>query len=161
MNETIQPKMKCSHIKWGDAVVFGDDSGERRRLSDLEAVQRFNQLWQTTLAEKVIEAEEITWEKAHKLLDDRFKSYAVTGFIFRQFSLDEVPFVARITPAGVCDQFWSLGTHRDPTRLCMHFENVKEKESFDKLAQQHGWQPKVLALRLCMDFMKAPNFPNR
>lgn len=154
MDEGIHDRMKVGHIKWGDARVFGEDSDIRRKLSDEKAIERFVKVWREKLAEEVDQAPQITRDEAEELLEEKFKPFATEGFSYRQFSLHHVPFVARITMGGVCDQLWALGVHRDNTRLCMHFNTIRDKERFDLIARRFGWESKVLALRLCTDFMQ-------
>lgn len=153
MDENVHDRMKVGHIKWGDARVFGEDSDIRRKLSDNDAVKRFDEVWRTKLASEVASSPEITRDEAEELLEEKFKSYATAGYSFRQFSLHHVPFIARVTQGGVCDQLWALGAHRDNTRLCLHFDTIADKEQFDSIARRFGWEPKVLALRLCKDFV--------
>jgi hypothetical protein len=65
-----------------------------------------------------------------------------------------VPFVARITGGGYCDQLWALGAHRDNTRLCVNFDTIADRERFDQIAGKLGWPPKMLGLRLLTDLME-------
>lgn len=161
MNESIHERMKVSHIKWGDARVFGEDSDVRRKLEDSDAVARFSDVWKNKLSGEVEDAPEITREEAEELLEEKLKSFAIVGYTYRQFSLHHVPFIARVTAGNECDQLWALGKHRDNTRLCMHFDTIRDKERFDEIARRFGWNPKVLALRLCTDFMhKVERFPD-
>ena len=154
MQEDIHERIKIGSIKWGDARIFGEDSDVRRKLPDAECIERFATVWETTLAPEVAQAPEITQEEAKELLEEKFKPFATAGYKYRQFLLHQVPFVCRVTIGGVCDQLWALGAHRDNTRLCMHFNTIKDKERFDAIAKRFGWEPKVLALRLCTDFMQ-------
>lgn len=109
LSESINVKMKIGHIKWGDARVFGEDSDVRKKLSDEECTRRFSELWASKLAQEVEDAPEITREEAEEMLEEKFRGYAVAGYVYRQFSLHHVPFVARITAGGFCDQLWPLG----------------------------------------------------
>lgn len=154
MDESINDRIKVGHIKWGDARVFGEDSDVRRKLSEEECIERFGQVWTEKLAGEVEQAPQITREEAEELLEEKFKSFATAGYKYRQFSLHHVPFVARVTMGGCCDQLWALGAHRDNTRLCMHFDTIRDKQRFDSIARRFGWEPKVLALRLCTDFIQ-------
>ena len=40
IRESIHKAMKLSHIKWGDADVFGEDSDKRRYMSESECLMR-------------------------------------------------------------------------------------------------------------------------
>jgi hypothetical protein len=154
IQESLHSKMKVSHIKYGDARVFGEDSDVRKKLSDEECAARFTDLWNESLSTEVETAQIITREEAEEMLETKFRPYAVIGFEYRQFSLYHVPFIARITPGGYCDQLWALGVHRDNTRLCVHFGTIRERERFEEIAKQYGWEPRDLGLSLMLDFMK-------
>jgi hypothetical protein len=145
--------MKVGCIKYGDARVFGEDSDVRRKLGDEAAIARFAELWSTKLAAEVEKAPEITREQAEELLEEKLKSYATAGYVYREFLLHNVPFVARITGGGYCDQLWALGAHRDNTRLCVNFETIADRQRFEEIAGRLRFQPKVLGLRLLTDFM--------
>lgn len=157
INEKIHPTMKKLHVTWGDARVFGKDADVRRGMNDAEVLERFSSVWAKTLESAVREAPVISLEEANELLQDRYSGYVKEGFQFRQLSIDSAVFVARLNEGagkdGTCDQLWSIGAHRDPTRLCVHFATVAEKESFDRLAKQLSWNPHALALSLLVDFM--------
>ncbi len=154
MQEAIHERIKIGSIKWGDARIFGEDSDVRRKLPDAECIERFAEVWKSKLASEVEQAPEITLEEAKELLEEKFKPFATAGYTYRQFLLHQVPFVCRVTTGGACDQLWALGAHRDNTRLCMHFNTIDDKDRFDAIAKRFGWSPKVLALRLCTDFMQ-------
>ena len=157
--ESIRNEQKVGSIRFGDARVFGEDSDIRRKLGESEAVRRFGELWSSTLAAHVEAAPVITREEAEEMLEQKLKSFAITGYEYRQFSLHQVPFVARITGGGYCDQLWALGAHRDNTRLCVHFDTIAERERFEDVSKQLGWNSKTLGLCLLMDFMQ--KFPKR
>ena len=149
----INRSQKISHIKWGDAGVFGADSGERRKLADDAAVKRFNEVWEATLSANVDAALSISREDAEEMLEDKLKAYAKPGYTYRQFSLFHVPFIVRVTSGGMCDQLWAIGTHRDNTRLCVRFDSNDELKRFEGIAAKLNWNEKQLALRLLRDFM--------
>ncbi len=92
--------IKVGYIRWGDARVFGEDSDIRRKLREEECIKRFGQVWTEKLSDEVEHAPEITREEAEELLEERFKSLATAGYTYRQFSLHQVPFVARVTMGG-------------------------------------------------------------
>lgn len=156
IEDNIHTSSKLHHIKHGDARVFGEDSDVRRRLDLDPAIKRFTQVWKDVLEPKIRTASEITPEKAKELLEGKQREYATAGFQFRQFSIHGAVFVAGLnkdaTEEGRCDQLWSIGTHRDTTRLCMYFNTVEEKEQFETIAKRLGWQSQELALQLVMDF---------
>ncbi|MBP0017762.1 MAG: hypothetical protein J7647_09405 [Cyanobacteria bacterium SBLK] len=153
MKENINEKIKLSHIRGGDALIFGKDSDVRRKLSDTDALKRFSEIW-PSFEPEIENAPEITQEEAKELLEERYCSFVQSQYSFKQFSLNQVPFVVRITREGVCDQLWSLGAHRDPTRLCIYFEKIEDKKKFDAIANQLQWDSQKLARQLCIDFMQ-------
>jgi hypothetical protein len=154
MSESIRNEQKASSIRFGDARVFGEDSDVRRKLTDSDAIVRFEELWSGTLSAHVESAPEITRDEAEEMLEQKLKSFAVMGYKYRQFSLHQVPFIARITGGGSCDQLWALGAHRDNTRLCVHFDTIAERDRFEQIAKELGWSSKVLGVRLLTDFME-------
>lgn len=158
ITEKIHPKMKKSLVAWGDARVFGNDADVRRRMSDDAVLRRFSEVWAKTLERSIRDAPTIGLAEAMELLQERYASYVKEGFQYRQLSIDSAVFVARLNEGaerdGTCDQLWPIGAHRDPTRLCVHFDTVEEKELFDRTARQLSWAPQSLALSLLMDFLR-------
>lgn len=154
MDEMIPAWQKSSQMKRGDARVFGEDSGARRKLTDEEAIAQFEALWASKLSAEVDAAPEITMEEAAEMLENAtLKSHVKPGYTYRQFSLYHVPFIVRITLGGVCDQFWNIGMHRDNTRLCVYFDSNEELKRFEAVAALTMFEPKQLALSLLRDFM--------
>ncbi len=132
IEENIYTKSKIYHVKGGDARVFGDDSDVRRKMTEAQAVERFATIWQNILEPEIRKAPTITSEEAEELLEGKQKEYVIDGFQFRQFSLNSVVFIARLKletkEDGVCDQLWSLGVHRDNTRLCIYFSTIEDNK---------------------------------
>lgn len=158
IEDQINPSQRIYCVRGGDARIFGQDSDVRRRMTDQEAEERFAKVWTEKLEPHVRIAPIITAEQARELLEERQRSFAPDAYQYRQFMIDSVPFVVRLnkdaTEIGICNQVWPLGAHRDPSRLCMHFETVAEKEAFDGLARSLNYDPRHLALELVMDFMR-------
>ncbi len=157
IQENINQAWKRNLARTGDARIFGERSDVRRQLSDAEAIVHFDQVWTEKLEKEVRNATPISVAEAKELLEGKQRAFALEGHQFRQFSLDSVPFVVRLnsgaTDVGICDQLWPLGAHRDNTRLCMYFNTIEDKRRFDELATRLHWAPRVLALKLAMDFM--------
>lgn len=158
IGETINRSWKAILARTGDARVFGEQSDVRRRMSDEEAIEHFATVWETKLEPEVRHAPLISAAEASELLEGRQREYAVEGYQFRQFSLHSVVCVVRLNKDakedGVCDQLWSLGAHRDNTRLCMYFETVADRDRFEEISRNLGWEPRNLALSLATDFMR-------
>jgi hypothetical protein len=157
IGNSVNSFLKKRHVQWGDAEVFGHDSDIRRNMDDDAIDARFTEVWNTKIEPELREATQITSDEAAELLDEANKRYATAGFQYRQFSLHNVPFVARLnrdaTQDGTCDQLWSLGTHRDNTRLCVYFDTIEDRQRFHRIAERNGWADKDLGLRLLMDFI--------
>jgi hypothetical protein len=158
IKDETNPKQKQYCVRGGDARIFGGDPDVRRRMSDQEAEERFAKVWADKLEALVRTAPVISAEQARELLEEKQRTYVTEAGQYRQFMIDAVPIVVRMnkdaTENGICDQIWLLGAHRDPSRLCMHFETVALKEDFDQLAKSLGYEPRILALELVMDFMR-------
>jgi hypothetical protein len=155
ISEIISPTAKWIHIQFGAALVFGSDTHDRRKLPQQEAIERFDELWKTTLSREVEQARKIAHEEARDSVGEAHKQYTVPGYEFRQLSYCDVPFVARLTETGVCDHFWSLGVNRDDSRLNIDFESAADKSRFNSAAKKCGWNdPRELGLRLLMDFVR-------
>ena len=158
IREEIHPKSKHYHVKGGDARVFGQDSDVRRKMSDQQLEERFALVWAEKLESEARGATVITADQARELLEEKQREYVLDVGQYRQFVVDSVHFVVHLNHGadqnGICNRLWSLGTHRDPARLCMVFDTVVEKEDFDVLAKSLGYEPRNLALSLVMDFMR-------
>lgn len=163
IEDRIHLALKKSLVKYGDAEIFGEDSHVRRAMSEDEIVERFVKIWREVLEPEIRCAKAITLEHAREMLDERVHRYVVEGYQYREFSTDLVAFVARLNPEatkdGNCTQLWSLGAHRDPTRLCMFFNSPDDRKQFEVVAKNIQLEAKKLATELAYDFMrKFPSF---
>jgi len=158
ITEQIPLSSKKYLVTGGDARVFGQDADVRRKMSTVELQARFAEVWSKVLESEVSTAPIIPLPEARELLEGKPLEYVVSGYQYRAFSIHSVVFLARLnesaTTGGSCNQLWALGTHRDPTRLCLHFGSIPEKTQFDELARSLGYEPKELALALVSDFVK-------
>jgi hypothetical protein len=158
IEENIHTRSKLYHARGGDARIFGEDSDIRRKMDERQTLERFASIWQNVLEPEIRKASIITTEEAKELLEGKQKEYVINSFQFRQFSLHNVVFIARLNSEaredGVCNQLWSLGVHRDNTRLCIYFSKIEEKERFEEIAKQLLFDDsRDLALNLIMDFV--------
>jgi hypothetical protein len=156
IGEKIHPKLKLGHVRKGDADVFGDDSDRRRSMDDEECLSRFAEVWRVTLEPEIRKAPIVTAEDAREMLESKLHGYVEEGAEFRQFSLHFVPFLARLTRRSgelVCDQLWSLGKHKDNTRLSVYFRTIDLRERFESVSQRLGWDSSKLAEKILVDFM--------
>lgn len=158
IKEKILSKVKAFHVTGGDSRVFGEDAAERRKMGPQQVGERFAQVWRDLLEPQIRVAPEITLDEARDLLDGKFLEYALPGYQYRQISIDSALFLVRLNREadqnGACDQLWSLGAHRDPTRLCLFFEAAEAKARFVAIAHKLSWKPQDLALQLLVDFVK-------
>lgn len=159
IRDEVHRTMRIRYAKFGDARIFGEDAPARKKMSDWEAEERFKQVWTDKLEAHVRVAPVITATQARELLEDEiYQKYVIDTAQYRQFLLDQVPIVVRLnrdaTEDGVCEQFWPLGAHRDPSRLCIYFDTVAEKVDFDDLSRSLDYHPQRLAMELLMDFMR-------
>jgi hypothetical protein len=156
--EKILPKVKAFHVTGGDSRVFGEDAAERRKMGPKQVGERFAQVWRDLLEPEIRVAPIISLDEARELLEGRSLEYALSGYQYRQISIDSALFLVRLnsdaSQDGVCDQLWSLGAHRDPTRLCVYFNAAEAKARFETVARRLGWKPQNLALQLLADFVE-------
>src|SRR6478736_851172 len=159
--EMLNQKSKAYLVHGGDARVFGEDADLRRKFNDTKINKRFKQVWEETIAPGLDGGQTVTADEAKELLGDRRAEFVKPGFEYRQFSVDTAAFLARLSVvpnSPTCDQLWPLGAHRDPTRLCVHFERVEDLANFSSLARSLKTEPKKLLLELAVDFMN--KFPS-
>ena len=155
ITDSIQSGLKSTHVKGGDANVFGMDSPQRRSFNQEECEQRFTKVWADKLEPELRRATPITLEAARELLDPKLHSNLRSGYEYRQFVSENAHFLARLSRDGsLCDQLWSIGAHVDPARLSVLFRSVDAKRRFDEVAKQLGWEPKWLAEKLLCNFIE-------
>jgi hypothetical protein len=156
IGEKIHSKIKIGHARKGDADVFGDDSDRRRDMRDEECLSRFAEVWENRLEPEIGKAPIVSLEEAREMLESKLHGYVEEGAEFRQFSLHFVPFLARLTRRRgelVCDQLWSLGKHKDNTRLSVYFRTIDLRERFESVSQRLDWDSAKLAEKILTDFM--------
>jgi len=129
----------------------------RRKFDDSQVDTRFREVWESLISVSLETAPVVTIEEAKELLgDEKRAAYVIPGYEYRQFSVDSAAFLARVSRNREdldCDQLWSIGAHRDPTRLCVHFETIEALTQFSAVSRRLGYKPKDLLLALGMDFL--------
>lgn len=154
-------KSKAFHIRGGDALVFGDDSDVRWKLSvkndEKKITSRFQKVWDQKLKTKIREGKKLTSDEARDRVVPCFpedKQTDVVGFfkpsfLYREFVVEGVMFVARLRKDGrACDQFWPLSKHRDWSRLSVHFPTIPDLQAFKALASAQQRGPDELAAEI-------------
>ena len=115
-----------------------------------------------TLEPELQQAPVISANEALELLDSKFHNFVNQSHEFRQFTVHSVPFIARLSQEKThCDQLWSLGKHRDNTRLSVYFHTVELRDRFERVARRLKWNSRDLAEKLLCDFMNAVDKQHR
>lgn len=158
--DAIHGSSKALHVKCGDTHVFGMDFLQRRAFSPAECEERFAAVWAEKLQPQLQLAHAVSLDTARELLDPKLHSNVKPGYEYREFVVNNVHFLARLSSDGaVCDHLWTLSGHHDPTKLTVYFPSAEVKDRFGETARQLGWEAKALAAKLLCDFLDAVQGP--
>lgn len=173
-SKTITPSVTCKlslankafHIRGGDALVFGDDSDVRWKLSATNDVAeinaRFQTVWEQKLESKIRQGTVLSTDEARNRVVSSFpeeKQENVVGFfkstfLYREIVVEGVMFVCRLTKDGrTCDQIWPVSKHRDWSRLSVHFPTIPDLQAFKAVARAQQRDPDELAAEILCAFI--------
>jgi len=73
---------------------------------------------------------------------------------YRYVRLAKCSFIAQLIDPESCDQLWFILSSRgDPRSLFVKFPTLADKEAFVEAAQELGWRPEDLGLKILTDFL--------
>ena len=140
----------------GPPKVFGKNVDRREAMNDAEALDWFNQIWESTLHIAIGSARRCDID----FVRDKVKGQA-THFIddnanHKEFTLAGCQFICQMPNPQTCDQLWFIpSTSGDPRTVYVKFETIPVKDAFDRISRGLGWdKPEELAEKLLLDFME-------
>lgn len=140
----------------GPPKVFGKNVDEREALSDPDAIQWFDRVWESTLSAAVNGASPCDLDFVRTKVP-----YSARGFIsenaqHREFTLSGCMFICQLPNSTTCDQLWFIpSSSADPRILFVKFETMAIREAFDEVAGKLKWKPEELAEKILLDFMES------
>jgi hypothetical protein len=144
--------------RWGPPKVFGVEVDKRERLSDAEAVQWFDRIWNASLEEGVRRASPCDLNFVREKVPYKSQGFINDRAKHREFTLANCLFIVQMTDATTCDQLWFIpSSSADPRTVFVKFATMEIKREFDALASKLGWKPEKLGEKLLLDFMEAVN----
>jgi hypothetical protein len=137
--------------------LFGTDFEDRDRMSEDDAVARFDQVWEARIKPAVLRGDIITAEEAMRLIGDRAADHQRRGYFrpeqeHRQFNLANTAWIAQINldrrpPEHT--QLWSAAVKNFDTRtLFVTFLTQPERDAWKDLATRLQLRDEELGRRV-------------
>lgn len=159
-NIIVRKSVKLFAAKHGPNKLFGEDIDVREKFSDIDAMHRFNNVWDRTLERLVIYSDKCSSNDASSRLTSSQKSFFDLSQEHRSFRVQSMnlEFIVQLlsTKDGNYEmtQFWRIiSSDSQPKTLFVNFATLEERINFRKLAANLGAKDEELALGLVMDFM--------
>ncbi|MDY0170179.1 MAG: hypothetical protein RBS80_26785 [Thermoguttaceae bacterium] len=139
----------------GPAKVFGRDVDTREALSDPDAVDWFDRIWESSLRRAVEQASPCDSDFVRSKVPHYAQSFIDESARHREFTFANCLFICQLPNSRTCDQLWFIpSASADPRTLYVRFAKVPIKEAFDELAAKLAWKPEELGEKILLDFME-------
>lgn len=150
---------KIHLARFGYHPLFGKDVDIREKMSDEEALRRFDQIWERELRNALLEADRCDPEDALRKLHEKEKPYFDKTQEHREFVCRDGLFVAQlkqlVSEMYELTQLWFIrSSNVDPRTLFIKFDTVPERNRFHELAEQLRWDDYDLGKQILLDFME-------
>lgn len=150
---------KIHLARFGYHPLFGKDVDTREKMSDEEALHRFDRVWERELRDALLKAERCDPEDALRKLHEKEKPYFDKTQEHREFICRDGLFVAQLKslPSEMYEltQLWFIrSSNVDPRTLFIKFGTMPERNQFRELAEQLGWEDYNLGKQILLDFLE-------
>jgi len=150
----VNDRVKVYLAQKGVPSVFGREVDIRERLSEAEAIAWFDRVWGSQLAKEVEASDECDLDFVRSNVLPQAQHWLKTDATHRYVRLANCSFVAQLIDPESCDQLWFiLSSSGDPRSLFVKFPTLAAREAFVKAAQELGWKPEDLGLKILTDFL--------
>ncbi len=151
----VNDRVKVYLAQRGVPSVFGREVDIREGLSDAEAIAWFDRVWESQLAKEVEESDECDLDFVRSNVLPQTQHWLRAGATYRYVRLAKCSFIAQLIDPESCDQLWFiLSSSGDPRTLFVRFPTMADKEEFIQAAQELGWRPEDLVLKILRDFLE-------
>jgi hypothetical protein len=157
-------KQKAFHARYGYNPIFGMDVDKRERLTDSQAVDLFDSVWEKALRAAIENAETCMLEHAQHKLKNNEKSFLDSKQEQREFVLKDGVFIAQLREQRdsmelEVTQLWFVrSSNPDPRTLYVRFDTQSQRERFREFAKSKGFhEDRDLGKLLLMHLMDNPD----
>lgn len=156
----IPRRQKIYFIRPKRYHIFGTDFERRDNMTDDEAVRCFDDVWEREIKNGILNGDVVAPEEALGLLSEQSKHYLNKHHEHRKFKLAEAVFVAQLNASTdgvrIHNQLWPVPARNYDTRtLYVTFPTQDERDAWNDLAEQLGYEPEELGLRALRGFLLA------
>ena len=150
----VNDSVKIYLARKGVSSVFGREVDTRERLSESDAIAWFDRVWNSLLAKEVEESDVCDIEFIRCNVSQHSQRWIIADATHKYVRLANCSFICQLTDKESCDQLWFIpSSSGDPRSLFIKSPTVADKEEFDKAAQELGWGPDEMGLKILRDFM--------
>ena len=149
----VNDSVKTYLAQRGAPSVFGREVDTRERLSGAEAIAWFDRVWDSQLAKEVEKSDECDLDFVRSNVLPQTLHWLEPNATYRYVRLANCSFICQLIDPERCDQLWFiLSSGGDPRSVFVKFPTLAQKEAFGKMAQEIGWKPEDLGLKILTDF---------
>ncbi|WP_148080597.1 hypothetical protein [Roseimaritima ulvae] len=148
MKNAIHQNQKQYFVTRGKNHVFGTDFAKRESMPGVEAEKLFDAVWESEIRPRIQNGSPVDADDVRRRVPEANQRYVNAGSEHREFRLSGSLWIAQMTD-GDNDQLWIVPNKAYDTRsITATFKTQDQKDSFDRLATQHGFEPQEYARRI-------------
>lgn len=153
MKNAIHPNQKQFFVKKGKNHVFGIDFALRESMDGAAAEVLFDDVWEAAIKPEILNGPLIHSDDVQLRVPSANQSYINPSAEHREFRLCGSLWIAQIT-SDRNDQLWIVPNRAFDTRaITATFKTQIERDVFDRLALDHGFEPQEYARRILTSYI--------
>ncbi len=158
MKNAIHINQKLYFVTKGKNHAFGTDFEKRESMSQEAAAIHFDKTWEDKIRPALENAPLVTHEDVLLRVPSTNRSYVNEGSVHREFRLSGSLWIAQITD-DENDQLWIVPNKAYDTRsITLTFKTQQQKNDFERIAAEHGFEPSEYARRILTAFTSIHQF---
>jgi hypothetical protein len=148
VDNVVHPRQKTYFVTKNKNHVFGTDFAVRESMTSDEATVRFDKVWEQHLKPAILGGSPVDAADVRLRVPEANRTHVNPTACHREFRLSGSLWIAQITDAGN-DQLWIVPNKAYDTRsITATFKTQDQKDEFDRLADEHGFEPQEYARRI-------------
>jgi hypothetical protein len=153
MKNAIHSTQKDYFVRKGKNHVFGTDFALRESMTGDEAESLFDATWEDKIQPEIAGGPLVDANDVRLRLPEFNRKYVNVSAEHREFRLSGSLWIAQITN-GANDQLWIVPNKAYDTRsIAATFKTQQQKDDFDRLSAEHGFEPQEYARRILTSYI--------
>lgn len=148
MKNAIYSIQKHYFVRKGKNHVFGTDFALRESMTGDEAERLFDATWEDKIQPEIAKGPLVDADDVLLRVPESNRGYVNISAEHREFRLSGSLWIAQIAN-GANDQLWIVPNKAYDTRsITATFKTQQQKDDFDRLSAEHGFEPQEYARRI-------------